>query len=59
MDVEAKAFWQRRFYDFNVYSAGKLREKLEYMHANPVTRSWWSIRRIGRGAVGRFMRKRK
>ena len=28
--------WQARYYDFNVYSAKKLREKLEYMHANPV-----------------------
>jgi putative transposase len=32
-------FWQKRFYDFNVYSAAKRREKLEYMHRNPVTRS--------------------
>ncbi len=31
-------FWQPRFYDFNVYSAKKKREKLEYMHANPVKR---------------------
>jgi hypothetical protein len=31
-------FWQARFYDFNVYSSYKLREKLEYMHANPVKR---------------------
>jgi len=31
-------FWQRRFYGFNVYSAKKRREKLEYMHRNPVTR---------------------
>ena len=31
-------FWQPRFYDFNVYSATKKREKLEYMHANPVVR---------------------
>ena len=31
-------FWQPRFYDFNVYSAKKKREKLEYMHANPVRR---------------------
>jgi hypothetical protein len=31
-------FWQKRFYDFNVYSAAKKREKLEYMHRNPVTR---------------------
>jgi len=31
-------FWQRRLYDFNVWSSGKVREKLEYMHANPVKR---------------------
>jgi putative transposase len=31
-------FWQKRFYDFNAYSAAKRREKLEYMHRNPVTR---------------------
>ena len=30
--------WQRRFYDFNVWSWEKVREKLEYMHANPVER---------------------
>lgn len=31
-------FWQARFYDFNVWSAKKRGEKLEYMHMNPVTR---------------------
>jgi putative transposase len=31
-------FWQRRFYDFNVWSDKKLKEKLEYMHANPIQR---------------------
>jgi putative transposase len=36
--TDTAAFWQRRFYDFNVWSAEKLREKLEYMHANPVKR---------------------
>jgi putative transposase len=36
-EVWAPQFWQRRFYDFNVYSARKIREKLEYMHRNPVT----------------------
>jgi putative transposase len=35
---ELPRFWQPRFYDFNVYSAGKKKEKLEYMHANPITR---------------------
>jgi putative transposase len=34
-----RRFWQRRYYDFNVYSEKKLREKLDYMHANPVTRN--------------------
>jgi len=33
-----RAFWQARFYDFNVYSKGKRTEKLNYMHANPVVR---------------------
>ncbi len=36
--ADAEAFWQRRFYDFNVWSAKKVKEKLEYMHANPVVR---------------------
>jgi putative transposase len=31
-------FWQHRFYDFNVHSATKRREKLDYMHLNPVKR---------------------
>ena len=31
-------FWQARFYDFNVWSARKIREKLDYMHQNPVKR---------------------
>jgi putative transposase len=30
--------WQRRFYDFNVWSESKFNEKLNYMHANPVKR---------------------
>ena len=33
-----QAFWQARFYDFNVYSERKRIEKLNYMHANPITR---------------------
>ncbi|MDE3137162.1 MAG: transposase [Acidobacteriota bacterium] len=31
-------FWQPRFYDFNVRSSEKRREKLDYMHLNPVKR---------------------
>ena len=31
-----RRFWQRRYYDFNIYTRRKLRQKLDYMHANPV-----------------------
>ena len=30
--------WQRRFYDFNVWSERKRIEKLKYIHRNPVKR---------------------
>ena len=38
LQPDAPAFWQRRFYDFNVWSEKKLKEKLDYMHRNPVAR---------------------
>lgn len=31
-------FWQKRFYDFNVWSRKKKIEKRGYMHANPLKR---------------------
>ncbi len=37
-DRNLPRFWQPRFYDFNVWSAKKIGEKLDYMHRNPVTR---------------------
>ncbi len=36
--AEGEAFWQKRFYDFNVFSDRKRVEKLRYMHRNPVKR---------------------
>jgi putative transposase len=33
-----RAFWQARFYDFNVWTTKKRVEKLRYMHGNPVKR---------------------
>jgi putative transposase len=33
-----RAFWQARFYDFNVWTTKKRLEKLRYMHRNPVKR---------------------
>ena len=56
-----RRFWQRRYYDFNVYSSKKIREKLDYMHRNPVQRKlvshpkdwpWSSWRFYAYGEVG-------
>jgi putative transposase len=54
-------FWQRRYYDFNVYTAAKTIEKLKYMHRNPVRRGlvakpedwrWSSFRHYATGERG-------
>jgi putative transposase len=37
-DDSLRRFWQRRFYDFNVWSLRKRVEKLHYMHMNPLKR---------------------
>ena len=37
-DVIKGQMWQRRFYDFNVFTHEKQTEKLLYMHENPVKR---------------------
>jgi putative transposase len=37
-DEVRRAFWQARFYDFNVWTTKKRVEKLRYMHRNPVKR---------------------
>jgi putative transposase len=53
--------WQKRFYDFNVWSARKRAEKLRYMHRNPVQRGlvaspelwrWSSFRAYSLGEPG-------
>lgn len=31
--------WESRYYDFNIYTASKLTEKLTYIHLNPVRRA--------------------
>lgn len=54
-------FWQKRFYDFNVWSEGKREEKLRYIHYNPVKRGlvsepgewpWSSFRSYAYGEPG-------
>jgi REP element-mobilizing transposase RayT len=37
-DFRLPRFWQKRFYDFNVWSRKKKIEKLGYMHAGPPKR---------------------
>jgi putative transposase len=53
--------WQKRFYDFNVWTARKRAEKLRYMHGNPVQRGlvespeqwrWSSFRAYFLGEAG-------
>jgi putative transposase len=36
--LEQQHIWQRRFYDFAVWTAAKRQEKLHYIHQNPVRR---------------------
>jgi putative transposase len=61
-NAELHRFWQRRYYDFNVYTREKLKEKLDYMHANPVAeklvahpQDWpwssWSFYATGNGLL--------
>jgi putative transposase len=57
----AAQFWQRRYYDFNVWTKEKTVEKLNYMHRNPVERGlvsmpedwrWSSFRHYATGEQG-------
>jgi putative transposase len=59
-------FWQRRYHDFNVFTQPKFREKLRYMHRNPVKRGlvenpedwpWSSYRHWLTGEQGRVQLK--
>jgi hypothetical protein len=59
--LEEGHIWQRRFYDFVVFSEKKRIEKLRYMHHNPVKRGlvlepgqwdWSSFRHYAEGERG-------
>ena len=54
-------FWQARYYDFNVYTTHKFREKVRYVHRNPVIRglveqpehwAWSSFLHYSKGVPG-------
>ncbi len=59
--VGAGHFWQKRYYDRNIRSYSDFREKLRYIHRNPVKRglcekpedwTWSSFRHYALGEVG-------
>jgi len=49
--VRSEHVWQRRFYDFNIWTARKRIEKLSYMHRNPVPRGLLEEPEQRRGAA--------
>jgi putative transposase len=49
-----RAFWQARFYDFNVWTTKKRVEKLRYMHRNPVKRGLVALPELWRWSSYRF-----
>ncbi|HKM47308.1 MAG TPA: transposase [Terriglobales bacterium] len=60
-DHAPQHIWQKRFYDFNVWTEHKRIEKLRYMHRNPVQRGlvtspelwlWSSFRAYALGETG-------
>ncbi|MGB8006272.1 MAG: hypothetical protein WCF48_04015, partial [Terriglobales bacterium] len=60
-DYAPQHIWQKRFYDFNVWTKRKRIEKLRYIHRNPGTRGlvvspelwkWSSFRPYALGEAG-------
>ncbi len=58
---DAPHFWQKRYYDFNVRTEEQFREKLRYIHRNPVKKelcarpedwAWSSFRHYAMGEEG-------
>ena len=53
-DCAPQHIWQKRFYDFNVWSEHKRIEKLRYMHRNPVRRGLVASPELWRWSSFRF-----
>jgi putative transposase len=62
LKAEAEQFWQKRYYDFNIRDEMQFKEKLRYIHRNPVQRGlcahpqdweWSSFRHYATGTEGR------
>jgi putative transposase len=54
VEHSAQHIWQKRFYDFNVWTEHKRVEKLRYMHRNPVTRGLVASPELWRWSSFRF-----
>jgi len=50
--IGLRRFWQRRYYDFKVYSARKIGRSWTTSTPTPYSASWCCIRGTGRGAAG-------
>jgi len=51
-----RVFWQRRYYDFNVFRERKHIKKLRYMHRNPVKRGLVASPELWRWSSYRYYR---
>jgi putative transposase len=49
--ADQKQFWERRYYDFNVFTTDKYVEKIRYIHRNPVARGLVSNPKTTAGAA--------
>ena len=49
--LERRPLWQKRFYDFNVWSHRKRLESCAISTAIRLSAAWWRSRRIGAGAA--------
>jgi putative transposase len=58
---QERPFWQKRYYDFNVWTDRKIVQKRQYIHRNPVSRGlvsapeewkWSSFHHLWKGDIG-------
>ncbi len=54
---DAKRFWQKRYYDFNIRNYRQFVEKLRYIHRNPVNGGCASAPKTGSGVAFATMRR--
>jgi putative transposase len=48
---KAEQFWQKRYYDFDIRDDEQFKEKLRYLHRNPVRAGFVNVRKTGNGVA--------